>query len=525
MDGFLAEVAGGDGLLVAPGRCIETHGAGEPYLPLLEAMTGLCRQPGGPSIARLLRQHAPTWLTQMPSVLDPSELVLFKRQTVGATQERMLRELAEAVEVIAHGAVLVLWLEDLHWSDPSTVDWLTYLARRPGPARLLILGSYRPVEALTRGHPIEAVKDELKVRGRCRDIALAGLDASAVGEYLARRFPGDAASTELAALIQQRTGGNPLFVVNIADDLVRRGVLVRRAERWMVEDGSGLVQIAIPEDVRRMIGHEFDRLGPQERRVLEAASTAGVEFSAAAVAAAEQVGLGDVDGACAELSRRASFLTSCGVDTRPGRPVGGRYAFRHALYQELVYERLAPARRVELHRRLGEWLEAGLGGRAAEAAAELAMHFEQGQDAARAIRYLQLAGEMATQRSAAREAIEHLTRALALVRAQPDSPGRAEQEVALQIALGGPLMALRGRGAPEVEQAYMGAQALCQRLGDTPQLFPVLWGLFLFRKNRGEVDVAHGFGTRLLALAQPTGDPGLLIEAHHALWSTVLRAG
>jgi predicted ATPase len=183
------------------------------------------------------------------------------------------------------------------------------------------------------------------------------------------------------------------------------------------------------------------------------------------------------------------------------------------------------ARRVELHHRIGERLEAGLRDRAVEAATELAMHFERGRDPTRAIRHLRVAGKIATQRSAAREAVAHLTRALDLLRAQPDTPERAEQEVALQIALGGPLMAIKGRGAPEVERAYTRAQELCQRIGDTPQLFPVFWGLFLFRRSRGEIDLAHGFGTRLLALAQHANDPGLLIEAHHALWSTLFARG
>jgi predicted ATPase/DNA-binding winged helix-turn-helix (wHTH) protein len=525
VEGFLAAVAVGDGLRIARGQCIETRGVGEPYLPLLEAMTRLCCQPGGLPIARLVRHHAPTWLTQMPSVLDPSERMRLHHQTAGTTKERMLRELAEAVEVIAHGDVLILWLEDLHWSDPSTVDWLGYMARRPGPAHVLVIGSYRPGEVLTQGHPIEALKDELKVHGRCREISLPPLDASAVGEYLAHRLPGHEGLTELAGLIHQRTEGNPLFVVNVADDLLRRGNLVHRAGRWTMRNGSGPVAIAIPDDVRRMIGQELDRVSPEERRLLAAASVSGVEFSTAAVAAAEQLDLDDVERGCAALSRRASFLSAHGVANWPDGTFSGRYAFRHALYQEIVYGRLAPARRVELHRRIGEWLEAALHGGAAEAATELAMHFEQGQHPEKAVRYLQLAGETATRRSAAQEAIEQLTRALDVLRAQPDTPARAEQEVALQIALGGPLMAVKGRGSPEVERAYLRAQALCQRMGDTRQLFPVLWGLFLFRKNRGEIDAAHGFGTRLLALAQDAGDAGLLIEAHHALWSTLFARG
>jgi predicted ATPase/DNA-binding winged helix-turn-helix (wHTH) protein len=522
---FLADAARGGRLRIAQGRCIETHGAGEAYLPLLEAMTRLCREPGGQPITRLLRHHAPTWLTQMPSVLNASELRTLQRQTSGGTRERMLRELAEAVEVMASDVPLVLWLEDLHWSDPPTVDWLAYLARRPGPARVLVLATCRPVESLPRGHPLEAAGDELKMHGHSRDLELARLDETAVGEYLARRFPAEHAFDTLAVMIHARTGGNPLFVVNVADDLVRRAVLIERSGRWEVEERAGLAQIAIPDDVRRMIGHQLDRLRPDERRILEAASAAGVEFSAAAVAAAEPMGLDEVERACADLARRPAFLTSHGSATWPDGTVAGRYGFRHALYQEVVYERTPAARRGDLHRRIGERLEAGLRERAVEVATELAMHFERGRDPGRAVRYLRVAGEIATQRSAAREAVAHLTRALDLLLDLLDTPERAEQEVALQIALGGPLMAVKGRGAPEVEQAYTRAQELCQRIGDTPQLFAVVWGLFLFRRSRGEIDRAHGFATRLLTLARATSDPGLLIEAHHSLWATLFARG
>ena len=129
------------------------------------------------------------------------------------------------------------------------------------------------------------------------------------------------------------------------------------------------------------------------------------------------------------------------------------------------------------------------------------------------------------QRSAAGEAVTHFSRALDLLRGLPETGERDAQEVALQIALGGPLMAVKGRGAPEVEQAYTRAQELCQRMGDTPQLFPVVWGLFLFRRSRGETDRAHEFATRLLVLARASSDPGLLIEAHHSLWATRFARG
>jgi predicted ATPase len=274
-----------------------------------------------------------------------------------------------------------------------------------------------------------------------------------------------------------------------------------------------------------MIGLQLDRLPAFDRRILEAASAAGTEFSSLAAAAAADVTIDAAEASCAGLVRRELFLAPRGVDEWADGSVAGRYAFRHAVCQEAVYERLPPGRRVAMHRRIGARLETALGAASGEAAAELAMHFELGREPGRAIRHRRRAGEIATQRGAAREAVAHLTRALELLASQPDRITRAEEEIAIQIALGGPLMAIKGRGAPEVERAYLRAQALCEQVGDVPGLFPALWGLFLFRRSRGEIDTALGLGNRLLALARRAEDAGLLLQAHHALWATHFARG
>jgi DNA-binding winged helix-turn-helix (wHTH) protein/predicted ATPase len=525
VEAFLADLAAAAGPRVAHGRCIEHYGVGEAYLPLLEAMTRLCRDRDGEQTVRLLRRHAPTWLVQMPSAVTPAELRSLQRQAVGVTQERMLRELAEAVEALAADAPLVVWLDDLHWSDVSTVDWLAYLAHRPEPARLLVVGSYRAGEALAREHPIHRVKDALEVRGRCGVIPLPLLDERAIAEYLARRSPSAPARGELARAIHRRTGGNPLFVASIADELVRTGVLVERGGGWEGADCEDLVGVMVPDDVRKMIGLQLDRLPAEDRRILEAASAAGAEFSAAAVAAGAQTSLPAAESCCAALVQRESFLVPLGTGAWPDGTVAERYGFRHTLYRESVYERLPAASRAAIHRRIGERLEDALGASAGEAAGELALHFERGGDFRRAIRHLHAAGEIAARRGAAREAVARLTRALELLGSQPAGPERTLREIQLRIALGGPLMAIKGRGAAEVEEVYTRAQALCEQVDEAPGLFPAIWGLFLFRRSRGEISAALELGERLLALAQRGGDPGLLLEAHHALWATRFAHG
>jgi DNA-binding winged helix-turn-helix (wHTH) protein/predicted ATPase len=524
VEAFLADLTADAGPRVVHGRCIEHYGVSEAYLPLLDAMTRRCRERDGEHTVRLLRRHAPTWLVQMPSVVTPAELRSLQRQAVGVTQERMLRELAEAVEALAKDGSLVVWLDDLHWSDLSTVDWLAYLAHRPEPARLLVLGSYRAGEALAREHPIQRVKDELEVRGRCGVIPVPLLDERAIAEYLARRSSAPSHG-ELARAIHRRTGGNPLFVVSIADELVRTGVLAERGDGWDSADCEDLVGVMAPDDVRKMIGLQLDRLSAEDRRILEAASAAGAEFSAAAAAAGAQTSLAAAESCCAALVQRESFLVPRGTGVWPDGTVAGRYGFRHTLYRESVYERLPAASRAEIHRRIGERLEDALGTGTGEAASELALHFERGGDFGRAIRHLHAAGEIAARRGAAREAVAQLTRALDLLGSQPAGPERTLREIELRIALGAPLMAVRGRGAPEVEEVYTRAQALCEQVDEAPGLFPAIWGLFLFRRSRGEISAALELGERLLALAQRGGDPGLLLEAHHALWATRFAHG
>src|SRR5262245_19327322 len=233
---FLRQVAGEEELWIGRGQCVEQYGAGEAYLPVLEALGRLCREAGGHDVIALLGHQAPSWLVQMPALLSATELEELQRRTAGVTRERMLRELAEALEALTAERALILWLEDLHWSDYSTLDLLSVLARRQEAARLLVLGTYRPVEGLTSDHPLKGVKQELQVHGQCEELALDFLTAEDVAEYLAVRFtggaPGRAPLQTLAHLIHQRTDGNPLFMVNVVNDLIAQGVVTKMNGEW-----------------------------------------------------------------------------------------------------------------------------------------------------------------------------------------------------------------------------------------------------------------------------------------------------
>ena len=313
-----------DSARICKADCVEYYGAGEAYQPLFDALTRLCRQPGGEFFLAALRRYAPTWLAQLPGLQTQAELRALQRRTAGATPERMVRELTDALDAMSVHAPIVLCLEDLHWSDPSTLDWITYFARRPDRARVLLVATYRHEEVRDPRRSPQATSSDLGIKGLCTQIALAPLDETAVVEYVSRRFPaapGAGASLEqLARIAYQHTDGNPLFLVNVFNDLFARGVLVCDERGWVIQEDVDPGSLGIPVDVRRTIDRQLDRLNEFERRLLEVASVVGPAFAGAAVSAAADVA----------IERCRSHAWSAGAEKRVcSRRAGGGMAGWH----------------------------------------------------------------------------------------------------------------------------------------------------------------------------------------------------
>ena len=507
-------------LWIGRGQCVDHYGAGEAYLPVLEALGRLCREERGDTVIGLLRQHAPTWLVQMPALLNEEERTQLQRQVQGATQERMLREFAEALEVLTAEQQLILRLEDLHWSDHATVALLSTLARRTDPARLLILGTYRPAEVLAQDHPLKELTQELLLHDQCHALSLAFLSEAAIGEYFSGRFgialPPTGRWATLVQAIHRRTEGNPLFMVKVVEDLLAREVISQNAQDWALQDEIDDDTLSIPATARQLIDQQFAHVSAEEQAVLEAASVAGAEFSAAAVAAAIDVEQEAVERCCDTLARQAQFFRMQGVSEWPDGTIAAQYRFIHALYQEVVYERLTVSRRARLHRLVGDREAIGYGEQTAEIAAKLAVHFEQGRAYEQAIQYYEQAGQRAAQRSANIEAASHFRQGLELLRTFPDTPERNQRELHLQIALGRVLMSTKGYASPETRQAYAQARTLCEQLGENPQLFTALFGLSVVYFVAGEHRTARELAEQCLRLAQRVQHPTLFLWAHVA---------
>ena len=514
---------------VGRGQCVEQYGGGEPYMPVLEALSRLGREPGGERVVELLNRFAPTWLAQMPELLAPEERGRLQGQNQGVTQQRMLREMTQALEALAAEAPLVLLLEDLHWSDFSTLELISAIARRSEAARLLIVGTYRPMEILAHDHPLRTMKQELELHRYCEELRLKPLSEKDVAGYLAKRFSssGSRQSDSLAAMIHERTDGNPLFMINVVDYLVDAGLLAGSREARAPESAEILHtdRIEVPRSIRQMIERHLERLKPEEQAVLEAASVAGAEFSAAAVAAALERPQNEVEACCARLSRREQFVTGQGSIAWPDGTVSACFRFHHAMYQEVLYGLLPPGHRVQFHRLIATREEAGYGERTSEVATELAHHYGLGNDKNKAIHYLRLAGGRAVARGAVVEAEGHYSRALELLSELPQASERDRRELALQMALGDVLWTSKSWSHPDANRAYTRALELAEKLGETTQTEMLLTARMASAFGRAQFTLARELAERMLVAAERSRDRAALYTAQTLLGVTLAMQG
>jgi tetratricopeptide (TPR) repeat protein len=509
VDGALAALAAQPAApLVACGQCVEQHGASEPYLPVLDALTELCRQPAGAAVLATLRQQAPMWLAQMPSFLDAQERTAVRAEIHGASRERMLREMGDALGALAAQTPLVLVLEDVHWSDAATIDLIGYLARRRAPARLLVIATYRPVTVSISGHPLKAVKRDCRARGLCDEIALTFLSEAAVATWLAQRFPRHAFPAELPAVLHRQTDGNPLFMTTVVDFLLAQGAIARDDRGWRLTVEPADLSTAVPDSLKQMIERQIDDLAGDGVPLLEAASLVGAEFSIQPLAAAAETAAEAAEAQCEALVGTHLLRHARGVSEWPDGSAGARYAFAHALYQKVLCDRIAPARRRRLHQRIGERIERAWMGRPDAPCAELATHFEAGGDQARMVQYLREAAARAMQRGGIGDARVAIDKALAVLDRRAPSPETVTDRLALTLALAAALQARRGYADPEVESVLRRALTLSEQVGAEPQRFAALLGLCASARFRGRHQECTALADELLAIDARLQLPG-----------------
>jgi predicted ATPase len=332
----------------------------------------------------------------------------------------------------------------------------------------------------------------------------------------------DAALQPLKQFILAKTEGNPFFMEEIVQTLADQGVLLHTpaggmqlAAPWT---NRSLTALQLPPTVQGVLAARIDRLPAAEKALLQTLAVLGKEFAWSLLTAVA----GQSDE---ELQRLLAHLQAEEfIYEQPAFPEP-EYTFKHALTQEVAYNAVLLERRRLVHERAAQAIEWLFAERLPEHYNELAHHYSRSGNTTKAVDYLHRAGQQAVERSAYAEAISHLTAALDLLTTLSESRERSQQELGVQMTLGIAVRATRGGGAPDVERLYTRARELCEQVGEPPQLFRVLWGLWEVYFQRGAYQTMRALGEQLLSLAQRLQDPDLLLEAHHALWATLFFGG
>jgi predicted ATPase/predicted Ser/Thr protein kinase len=545
VDDFLAELGSQNQCFIARGRCSERHAQVAAYLPVIDALADLMRGESRDSTARMAQVVAPTWFAQLaapsdtrPSDTRPSEARPADGKSAADdpaapheagparafSQQAMLREFANLLTEVSRLRPVVLFLDDVHWADHSTVDLLSYFGRHCQQLPVLIIATYRPTEVLLGPHPFHHAKLELLGAGSATDLGLSFLTREQIGRYLDLSYPGHDFPADFVDFIHARTEGSPLFMVDLLRYLTERGAIAEVGSGWkLVRDIPGL-RLDIPSTVRSMIQRKFERLDEADRRLLGAAAAQGHEFDSAALAAALSLDAADVEDRLLQLSRVHGLVRLLWEDEFPDRTLSQRYAFVHALYQQALFTELSPTRRASLSKSLAQAIERFYGPDSSPAAAELAGLYETGRDLAQAAKHFHVAAQNAAWVFAHRDAVVLARRALALLQTLPESPDRDRLELPLQTMLGLQLQVTEGYAADAARQAYERARELCPE-SNPAALFPILWGLWLVHKVRSELPYAEQLASGLLALARELHDPSLALQAHQALGLTALCRG
>ena len=399
----------------ARGQCIEGFGDKEAYYPILEAIGGLLRRTPGDSFVQTLERHAPTWLAQFPFAVRSEQREWLRQEMLGSTQGRMVRELCEALEAVSAEAPLILILEDLHWADNSTLDLISVLARRRDPAKLLLIGTYRPVDVVLSQSPLKSLKQDLAIRQLCEEIAIERLKQSHIAEYLAREFEGSRLPASLASVIHRHSDGNALFMVGIVRDMVNRGLVARDRGQWALTAPVEDIDPGIPETLQQMVDNQFERMSREEKLVLQCGAVAGERFPVWVPEVMLNSSRDMAEKICERLARREQFVRFAGVQPAADGIDCPHFEFRHALYRQALYRGLSEPTRSAFHWRLARHLMAFYAAGKSELAPETALHFEKGRDYEQATRCLIAAAENASRRLAHVDSIRVLQQALALI--------------------------------------------------------------------------------------------------------------
>jgi len=426
--------------------------------------------------------------------LQPSER---RRQTLVAVKRVLLRE--------SQVQPLLLVFEDLHWIDGETQAFLDSLLESVPAAPILLAVNYRPEYQHSWGS-----------KTFYRQLRIDPLPPESAQDLLEGLLGSDSSLIPLKPLLIERTEGNPLYLEECVRTLVETGALAgARGAHQLVR---GLDSVRVPATVQAILAARIDRLDGAHKRLLQAAAVVGMDVPYAVLRAIAETGDDELRRGLAQL-QTAEFLYEARLFPEL------EYSFKHALTHEVAYGSVLQDRRSALHAAIVEAIERLYAERLSEQVELLAHHALRSGVPAKAVRFLRQAGEKAIARSANREAVGFFEEALGLLGGMPETAETLSEALDIRIALGPAVVATKGAPSPEVENLYLRARELVDRLGDASRRFPVLWNLWYAKFTQGEYSQAIHAAEELLAAAQLSGDTGQLLEAQHSMWPTLAAMG
>ncbi len=357
IDAFQQRVSTRQAVRVARGHPVEGFAGKECYYPIFEALAQLARGPAGTAVVNALATQAPTWMMQLPALVSPERRAAPHREVAGATRERMVREFCDATEAFTNVATVVIVLEDLHRADCCTLDVISAIARRREAARLMLIGTLRPADLILSDSPLKTLKHDLVLHRLAHELTLERLERSDVAEYLATALSDSELPEQFATIIHRHSDGNPLFMTATIEHLEQRRVLSNAGGRWRLTVPVEQVDPGVPDTLKQMLEMQLHRLNDADRRLLGSASIVGQRFTVWAVATMLSRGTAETHEQCCDLAERQQFVEACGIRALPNGAETAEFAFRHALYREVLYQSLNVAERAKLRRQLAEALE------------------------------------------------------------------------------------------------------------------------------------------------------------------------
>jgi class 3 adenylate cyclase/tetratricopeptide (TPR) repeat protein len=439
-------------------------------------------------------------LLSLPAPPDSPPLTLSPQRQKQKTQEALVAWFLEEAE---QRAVYAVW-EDLHWADSSTLEVLSLLLDQLPTARILAVLTYRP-----------EFSPPWPVRSHMTQFTLGRLGQSQMEAMVTTVTRGKLLPPELMAEVARKTDGIPLFVEEFTKMVVESDWLHETDGQYALT--GPLPSLSIPSTLQDSLMARLDRQATA-KAVAQLGATIGREFSYALLAAISPLGE-------ETLSEGLHQLVEAELVYQRGLPPDAHYQFKHALIQDTAYQSLLKSTRQQYHQQIARVLEQQFTEVVETQPELLAQHYTEAGLTAQALGYWQQAGQRASDRSAHQEALSHVTTGLTLLQTLPETLARQQQELALQLALGTAMTIVRGFAAPEVEAAYTRARVLCQQLGDTQDVFPVLYGLYRFSLVRADLSLARQLGEELLGLAEKRAEPPLSVIAHRALGMTSYALG